>query len=339
MKRNHALSILAILALAGVANSGAVAQKGGGGSGGSGGTIYFSTTSQMSAMNSDGSGKTALPVGQFSLPSRSLHGGHRWFLQVRDVPGEGTYPSAVVSKTCREIFGISDTGASLQLTSQLDLETNGSVGWLPGDGQISWVARHWVNGVVTEGGVYKAAVVYGSDGSIIGLGAQPAAPAISVGLVTFSDTTEIYYGDLGPDLRSHDWSPNGTQIVYDRSTVQELHIASSTGNQILLMGNGSRAPVWSPDNTLIAFNSSRGIDTIGPSGSGLKNIVKYGSTYGVGTPKWSPTGSQLIYVQVDNYGYGYEADVYRTSSTGGSKTNLTGDINGVNNRVFPVAWR
>lgn len=329
---------LAVIALAGLVCSGVYAQKGGGTGGG---TIYFLTPTSLSTMNSDGSSKTALPVG-LGEPSRALHNGHRWLLQVRDVLDEGTYPSQSTYNTRREIFAVRDDGygGSLQLTNQLDLEANFSAMWVPGDGQISWIARRWGVNRVTEGGVYTAAVVYNGAGDVTGLSAQPTAPTISVGLVMWNTGPTYYSGDLAPDMGSHDWAPGGTQIVYDRVNVQELHIASSSSNQLLLAGDGSRAPVWSPDNTLIAFNSSGGIDTISPAGTGLKNIIKWGPTYSVGSPHWSPTGTNLIYSWWNRQiGSTYERDIYRTTSTGGSKTNLTGDINGHIGDAFPIGWR
>jgi hypothetical protein len=342
MNRLHTLTIFAAFALVVLACSAVNAQKGGSGSTG-GGTIYFNAASGFSAMNSDGSAKIALPVAQWSEPSRVLHGGHRWFLQVQDVPTEGTYPlSHSVYNTRRELFAVRDDGGSLQLTNQLDLEANSetlaSARWMPGDAQISWIARRWGVSEVIAGGVYTANVVYDVAGNIIGLSAQPSAPSISLSLVPWSGTGGYWDGgDNAPDIRSHDWDPNGTQVVYDRFSQRELHIASYSSNRLLLAGNGVVAPVWSPDNTLIAFGSSGGIDTISPAGTGLKNIVKNGARNSVYYPQWSPTGSNLVYQWQDHSrGFPYPTDIYRATATGGSATNLTGDISGY---VFPIGWR
>lgn len=113
-----------VLAFAFVVNAPLSAQ-GGGGSGPTG-TIYFSHLGGTWTMNPDDSNKTPLPAGVSGEPSRFLHGGRRWFLQVRDIPGE-TYPGQSQWPTRREIFAIRDDGNpayTVQLTTEPDLETN-----------------------------------------------------------------------------------------------------------------------------------------------------------------------------------------------------------------------
>ena len=76
-----ALLMLMSLSVVGIRPS--LAAKPGGGGGGSGGTgggtIYYITGSSggyvINAMNSDGTGKTTLPLNETGTPSRLLHGG------------------------------------------------------------------------------------------------------------------------------------------------------------------------------------------------------------------------------------------------------------------------
>ncbi len=123
-----------------------------------GGTICYRYQNLTWTMNSDGTGKTALPsaVGVYGVASRALHGGHRWFLQTLAIPGE-TCPSG---QPRYELFAVRDDGESSvtgQLTNEPALERNGATPyrctWKPGDGQISMVARRWSGGQVVEGGL------------------------------------------------------------------------------------------------------------------------------------------------------------------------------------------
>src|SRR5262245_10349309 len=80
------LLVLPLIAIGFMANLTSAAKPGsGGGSSTGGGTIYFQSGPVLIAMNSDGSGKTALPPNVKGTPSRLLHGGHRWFLANREV--------------------------------------------------------------------------------------------------------------------------------------------------------------------------------------------------------------------------------------------------------------
>ena len=153
-------------------------------------------------------------------------------------------------------------------------------------------------------------------------------------------------GSLRPDVYGHDWSPDGTRIVYN-STARQLFVAD------LLAGNVSPSltadervatPVWSPDDTKIAFGiaiCNGGIATINPDGSEQKLIIRShcGKSVSVFDPVWSPAGSHLIYVragQDQNSASGFFRDIYRATANGGGKQNLTNDIGDF---PGPAGWR
>ncbi len=308
-----------------------------------GGTIIYTYQGLTWTMNSDGSGKASLPSGVGGTPSRSLHGGHRWFLQTRDIEGE-TYPNG---KPRREVFAVRDDGnASFtkQLTDQPALECHAvslssNLGWKPGDGHISMVARRWSGGAVVEGGVYEAEILFDGNGDVTGLAAQPGTPAIAVSLVVWSQ--HYFAGELAPDVFEMDWAPDGAQIAYARVSTMELRIANTSGGgQALVSGTVARAPAWSPDGTKIAFGSATGISTIKPDGTGLKQIILHQlikkGMYTVGFTRWSPTGSHVAYLRSATSGIPREQDVYRAAADGTQQTNLTGGISG---SAAPVSWR
>jgi Tol biopolymer transport system component len=56
------------------------------------GTLYFAVDGRIHTMTADGANKRALPPNVRGEPSTVLHGGHRWFLASREVPGNLTPP-------------------------------------------------------------------------------------------------------------------------------------------------------------------------------------------------------------------------------------------------------
>ena len=294
-----------------------------------GGTIYY-TADAWYTMNSDGSSKTALPAGVSGYPSRALHGGARWFLQGRTIPGE-FYPSG---RPRAEVFAIRGDGlVSVQLTNQPDLE-NGNLTWMPPGDNLSFIGRRWLLGSVVEGGIYTAQVIYDGAGQITGLSAQPAAPVISNAMVLDGA------GYLKPDMASHSWAPAGDRVVYPTyANGRQLWVADLSNVQTLLYSGYSNGPVWSPDGAKIAFeNGYWDISTISPDGTGLRDIIKATSTWYFALAKWSPTGSHLAFLgftHVLNTAVNY--DVFRANSNGGNRTNLTNTA--APNQEYPVAWR
>jgi len=314
----------------------------GGGTGG--GKIYFSSAGLSYTMNSDGSGKNPLPANVGGEPSRALHGGHRWFLQSREIVGE-FYPGGTLRHELFAVRGDGDEAFTKQLTDQPDLERVGGLGntrWANDatlgtlDGVISWIARRWdqTTGVVLEGGIYAEEIVFDASGNVMGLAAEPVAPLIPAPLVNTGNPA-------GPeaDIRDHDWAPNGLEIVFGHYSKSELRIVNLSGvsRLLLLDPTGSLTqPVWSPDNKKIAFASSGGIESINIDGTKRKKLQSNTPWTSIYLPIWSPTGTHLVYQFLDRRGgFPYIADVYRTIATGGSAANLTSDIG----NAFVFGWR
>ena len=81
-----------------------------------GGTIYFADNGLTYTMNSDGNNKTPLVLSDNpGNPSRALYGGHRWFLQTRQIAGQ-YYPNG---DTRREVYAVRDDAAiEVQLSDE-----------------------------------------------------------------------------------------------------------------------------------------------------------------------------------------------------------------------------
>jgi hypothetical protein len=309
------------------------AKPGGGGNGGGstgGGTIYF-VSGSFGQMNSDGSEKTPLPV-PAGEPSRQLHAGHRWF--VRGAVVAGFYPNG---DQRYELFAYRDDGVVVPLTNDADLQPGvgrgigygaDDVRWQPGETRISWVAQRWdsARGVVVEAGIYQAALAYDALGNLTGI----APGSVALLLPT-------------PDVGTHDWSPDGSRIVYDLLSTRELRIADLvSGDVTLLYAGPAYRPVWSPAGSAIAFQESvyRGdIMTIKPDGTSLKTVIRsQGRSHSQPTvwgPSWSPTGSHLVYEQYTINNWIITSYVYRARADGSASVNLTPE----SSNAVPLAWR
>jgi hypothetical protein len=327
-----------------------VAGKPGGGGGGSGntggGTIYFSAGSGasfgMSTMNSDGSGKTALPLNVKGTPSRMLHGGHRWFLTRREIVGE-TYPNG---GRRGETFAVRDDGNedfTVQLTDDPDLQFLSLI-WAPGEtadaALFSGLARRWVFDEVADDwvidpdsvGIYIATVLFDEDGDVTGLAAAPHQ-LVSVGV--FPGGAGTWWPDV--DSMHFDWSPDLTEIVYSNADNSALLTQDLITGEVwtLTTGGTPYAAKWSPVGNLIVFaNGYGGIETIAPDGTGRRQIIRPGSYY-FSYPDFSPTGSHLVYAGFPAAWF-EESDLFRATINGKSAANLTSGIPG---RENIAGWR
>lgn len=332
------------------------------------GTIYFSVYGELHTMDPDGSNKTPLPlrhaagvctVGSdcFGEPSQDLHGGHRWFVQI-DRMGDELYPDG---RPRLELFAARDDEAiRLPLTDNPNLAAsyNSSVSWAVdaefdvNDGMVSWVAMLWEYNTTTqqneivEAGIYCARIEFDYDGNVVGLSEEPW---LLVPTTIFST-----YGT--PVIYDHDWSPDGTKIVYqtwkDTSTQDGLFIVNLlTGETSRLTSGYAFDPRWSPDGQKIVFRSSHTtIDTINTDGTNQTTIVAPRKADLSGMTKvdfvlyarWSPSGTHLVYLYAlwkrsNHPGHGGPIwNVYRARADGEYKTNLTSDMDAT---VYPVAWR
>jgi hypothetical protein len=334
LKQNvKALSRLVLVALAilATASSQAAPGGGGGGAGTGGGTIYYigawdgvthGGTAVMKTMNSDGSNKTQLGFGLFGPPSRSLHGGHRWFVATLGITDQ-YYPDGTRR---RELFAFRDDydvnvnntpETRVLLTDDITLAPS-FADWVPGNEEISFIGLRWSSAepgaVPVEGGLYMASLVFDGNGSIVGLASQPVTPVISVPLV------EVQPGDWRPDLAAYSWAPDGERVTYTSSD-SDLWVANLFNVHTRISTRNAHAPQWSPDGASIAFTGG-GIWTIKPNGKALKRVVADTSTWFPSHVFWSPTGGHFVFAGEES-GTG-NSDVFRVLATGGTWVNLTG---------------
>jgi Tol biopolymer transport system component len=287
------------------------------------GVVYLTIGGVLHSMLPEGTRKLTLPPNVSGEPSHILHGGQRWFLQTRELPG-APYPSG---QSRKELFAVREDGDeayAVQLTDHPSHEPTEAVRWATDretgakDGLVSWCARVWEKGNTNATPViFTAEIAFDKDGNVTGL-TEPTRPLVN-------------------DAWSHDWSPAGEKLVYE--TRGQLLILDLTSGQHAPFAAGSD-PSWSPDGTRIAFHSKmESIQTLTLDRAERKTLVarrEFGhvANHGtVGKPVWAPDSARILLhyrAPMDHQG-----DILRMPAAGGRPQNLTADVG----YALPVAWR
>jgi Tol biopolymer transport system component len=131
-------------------------------------------------------------------------------------------------------------------------------------------------------------------------------------------------GDQCVHLEDHraSWSPDGRRFVFqridtstdpERSAVFTIGIDGKGLRQVTPWKLDANDPDWSPDGSLIVFNSpaesggDQNIYTIGTDGTGLTKLTSGLSTYPDGGqatfhPSWSPGGTRILFTHAPSTG-------------------------------------
>jgi hypothetical protein len=111
--------------------------------------------------------------------------------------------------------------------------------------------------------------------------------------------------DVCHDIRSPDWSPDGTRLAYFKSSYEDPGVNgiyvldAATGRSIRLTRCGRGCPsgqgdiAWSPDSSEIAY-AGHGIFVMDADGSNRRRLPT-GSVSGPGEISWSPDGTRVAF--------------------------------------------
>jgi TolB protein len=121
------------------------------------------------------------------------------------------------------------------------------------------------------------------------------------------------------------WSPDGHRLVYRDSRRgfnlnDEIYVMDRDGSHRRNLTRSPRTndwgPAWSPDGTLIAFNSATRLYVMRPDGTGRRRVTDAEAEY----PAWSPDGTRLAFMSMQPHATGgdpnYDVFVVNLDGTG-----------------------
>jgi hypothetical protein len=162
--------------------------------------------------------------------------------------------------------------------------------------------------------------MFGGDGNIIGLAAQPTTLAIPLPLV------EPAPGDMRPDLAAYCWAPTADLVAYSNYADNELWVADLLNARIRISTESSRAPQWSPGGDRIAFTRGgtfSGIWTIKPNGRAPNASFRY--VHLVLQPR-PLVARRALLVFTGQSRLENNMDLFRATASGGNLVQLTSTL-------------
>jgi Tol biopolymer transport system component len=262
-----------------------------------GGPAYTVSIQGESAQERSIGTNDSLLIGEEDLPA-----GMKWFVQLSSVPD-----NCWVDKPPEEVRQL--RGATVRIEY--------AVVCIPSNSRIAFELG---------GGIYLTS---GSEAVALSIfnGSPNRGPSLSPGRsrVVFSTTgadaggNDLFIVDTdgsggnwvttdgqGAFVGSQAWSPDGSRIVFWKTTDGEIYVVNADGSgevRLTFSDTWNTSPAWSPDGTKIAFCRTVGDPLEGSpdvyrmsavDGSGLTRLAESGCD-----PAWSPDGSKIAFTDFD----------------------------------------
>jgi Tol biopolymer transport system component len=165
---------------------------------------------------------------------------------------------------------------------------------------------------VTSGSGFEFGSSWSPDGTKLVVDAEGSFDGpggVAIVDVATGEMTPITSNPCGGFDAHPRFSPDGTQVLFvrgrcekaDSAAIFVLNVDDPHPKRITAWGLGASEPDWSPDGSLIAFNTfderitHAEIYVIAPDGTGLRRLTSEPGAAGVFRPSWSPEGSRLVF--------------------------------------------
>ena len=193
---------------------------------------------------------------------------------------------------------------------------------------------------VTSGPGFEFGSSWSPDGTKLVVDAEEAdggPGGIAIVDVATGGMTLITHNPCGGFDAHPRFSPDGNQVLFVRGRCDKAESAAifivdvhdPQPERITAWGLGASEPDWSPDGSLIAFNTfderitHAEIYVIAPDGTNLRRLTSEPGTAGVFRPSWSPDGSRLVFTLFTRVGIFNTFDLYTMPADGTDVAQIT----------------
>jgi hypothetical protein len=298
------------------------------------GLIFFNLNGQVMGAKSDGSNQRVLFAAAEDAPDVSAlpHDNGYWFLDVRDVPGEPSYPGPFGRS---EIFAVNEGGIQVRLTSDPALEPINGGGyararWLVGDTQVAFLAQRWDLSTMTvvpdSAGIYVMEIDFSSG-----------LPVVITPPEHLAWTSSMFGPDSSSSLYGYDFSADGG-IIYFADGSNLYSAPTATGVRSVPFASSFQYPrLHAATGRLIGCAAFGFIQTIRTDGSGLTEIISPWKNGWGAFPIWSPGGNCIAYLAVTGLNeWKRQRQVIVATASGQTISMLGAKTPGT---ALPLAWR